>query len=154
VPSQDLATRRTARALGAGLVLLFLTAACSADGTKSFACKGASGIDSLFGVEPSAEHREDCAGKSGEAAARSGTAPGGAVAATTPAAERSAANRATVKDLQRRLGDLGYDAGPPDGKMGPKTRAAIRAYQGDNGLEADGRVSDELVQSVRADSST
>jgi len=142
----------TPRVLGAALALLFLTAACSGDGAKGFACKGASGIDSLFGVEPSAEHNEDCAGKSGEAAARSGTAPGAAVAATTPAAERG--DRGTVEELQRRLGDLGYDAGPADGMMGPKTRAAIRAYQSDSGLEADGRVSDELIESVRADSSS
>jgi hypothetical protein len=127
VRSQDFAIRRTTRALGATLALLLLTAACSADGTRDFACKGSSGIDSLFGVEPSAEHQEDCGGASGQAAARSGTAPDAAVATTTPAATtpatgRSAADRATVKDLQRRLGDLGYDA--------------------------------ELIQSVRADSST
>lgn len=56
----------------------------------------------------------------------------------------SAASRADVRAIQAMLNDLGYQAGAPDGLMGRKTRAAIRAYQGDEGLLQDGRPSREL----------
>jgi putative chitinase len=46
-------------------------------------------------------------------------------------------NRTTL-DLQKALSALGYDPGPSDGKLGPKTRAATRAFQRDNRLTDDG----------------
>jgi uncharacterized protein len=48
------------------------------------------------------------------------------------------------REVQQLLADLGYDPGPIDGVMGPRTRAAIRAFQADVGLPVDGQVSDEL----------
>jgi N-acetylmuramoyl-L-alanine amidase len=46
-----------------------------------------------------------------------------------------------VEDLtgvQARLNNLGYDCGPVDGKDGPRTQAAVRAFQRDHGLDIDG----------------
>jgi tetratricopeptide (TPR) repeat protein len=40
--------------------------------------------------------------------------------------------------VQKRLADLGYYQGEIDGKVGPLTKAAIKAFQVDHGLEADG----------------
>lgn len=42
--------------------------------------------------------------------------------------------------LQQRLRDLGVDPGPIDGKFGPRTAAAVRAFQQARGLAADGIV--------------
>lgn len=42
------------------------------------------------------------------------------------------------KDIQKALKNAGYYDGAIDGKIGPKTRSAIRAFQGDKGLRADG----------------
>ncbi len=39
-----------------------------------------------------------------------------------------------VSGVQKALNDRGYDAGPVDGVMGAKTRAALVKYQQDNGL--------------------
>jgi tetratricopeptide (TPR) repeat protein len=52
--------------------------------------------------------------------------------------------KAVEKDLspkeavQKRLADLGYYQGEIDGKVGPMTKAAIKAFQIDHGLETDG----------------
>jgi peptidoglycan hydrolase-like protein with peptidoglycan-binding domain len=45
-----------------------------------------------------------------------------------------------VKDVQTALQNAGYDPGTPDGKMGKKTRQAIKDFQKANGLDADGKV--------------
>jgi uncharacterized protein (TIGR02594 family) len=45
-----------------------------------------------------------------------------------------------VRDLQRRLRELGYNPGPVDGIFGPRTEAAVRAFQRDSKLVADGIV--------------
>ncbi len=43
-----------------------------------------------------------------------------------------------VREIQARLNAIGFDSGVPDGKLGPLTRAAVRAYQQSQGLPADG----------------
>ena len=52
-------------------------------------------------------------------------------------------------ELQRRLTALGFDAGPADGVMGSATRAAIRAWQKKQGLDADGWAGERLLGQVR-----
>ena len=50
--------------------------------------------------------------------------------------------------IQRALARLGYDPGPADGISGPRTRAAIRAFQAAAGLPVDGLMSDQLQSAV------
>lgn len=53
-----------------------------------------------------------------------------------------------VAELQWALIRLGYDVGNPDGILGPKTRAAIRAFQVSAGLPVNGRLSEQLESAV------
>ncbi|MFA4991010.1 MAG: peptidoglycan-binding domain-containing protein [Candidatus Omnitrophota bacterium] len=46
----------------------------------------------------------------------------------------------TTKDIQTALKNAGFDPGPIDGKMGQKTRQAIKDFQAAKGLVADGVV--------------
>jgi uncharacterized protein (TIGR02594 family) len=46
----------------------------------------------------------------------------------------------TLLDVQKALAAKGFDPGPIDGMMGPRTRNAIKAFQSSKGLVADGIV--------------
>ena len=50
-----------------------------------------------------------------------------------------------VAQVQRRLGELGYYRGVIDGIMGPRTRAAISAYEDTHNLVVDGTISPRLL---------
>lgn len=47
---------------------------------------------------------------------------------------------------QRQLLRLGYEPGPVDGSLGPKTRSALKAFQGANGLPASGDLTSETLK--------
>ena len=50
-----------------------------------------------------------------------------------------------VAQVQRRLGELGYYHGVIDGIMGPRTRAAISAYEDTHNLVVDSTISPRLL---------
>lgn len=62
--------------------------------------------------------------------------------------------RITDKELQTALQRLGFDPGPIDGIIGPKTRNAIRCFQRSHNLIDDGRPSDTLRATVVAETMT
>ena len=54
-----------------------------------------------------------------------------------------------VTNLQDRLHELGYDAGPVDGVFGPETEAGLRAFQRDYGLTSDGTCGPATLRALR-----
>ena len=56
--------------------------------------------------------------------------------------ESNSANDYYIKDLQRKLTDLGYNVGPAgvDGIFGEDTRQAVEKFQSRNGLSVDCKV--------------
>jgi peptidoglycan hydrolase-like protein with peptidoglycan-binding domain len=65
------------------------------------------------------------------------------------------ANRAdTTKGVQRELNAINYEAGPADGVLGLVTRAAIFAYEYDNGLVLTSEPSDQLLSQLILGSSS
>lgn len=53
-----------------------------------------------------------------------------------------------IANIQVILNKNGYEAGPIDGVMGEKTRAAIAAFQKDNGMKPTGQIDDALVHAL------
>ena len=67
---------------------------------------------------------------------------------SAPAPARPAADE-TVRAVQQKLNELGYNAGPADGLMGRGTRAAIIVFQQDRGLAATGVADQTLLFQLR-----
>jgi peptidoglycan hydrolase-like protein with peptidoglycan-binding domain len=67
-----------------------------------------------------------------------------------PVYKSSTGGNTTVRDIQAGLQRLGYDPGPADGRMGPRTSAAIRKYQQDNGMAVDGQPSQAVLDSIHS----
>ncbi len=72
----------------------------------------------------------------------------GRLTARWPAGDRPL-SRSEKAELQRNLMTLGFDPGPVDGKVGPDTRKAIRAFQKRAGKPADGYANHALLEAVR-----
>lgn len=54
-----------------------------------------------------------------------------------------------VLALQQRLSELGFDVGRPDGHFGARTAAALRDFQRNSGLNADGSVGPSTLRALR-----
>jgi murein L,D-transpeptidase YcbB/YkuD len=52
----------------------------------------------------------------------------------------SKVTKPSVKQIQNALKNAGYNPGPIDGKMGKRTKEAIKAFQRANDLKVDGKV--------------
>ena len=70
---------------------------------------------------------------------------GGPTVAQTAPADDEPLSRDTVVDIQTRLAKLGFYTDEADGLLGPKTRSAVRLFQKQAGLPADGHPTPEMV---------
>jgi len=50
-----------------------------------------------------------------------------------------------VSQIQQALNGMGLNAGPVDGKLGPKTKSAIKQFQQQKGLQASGKLDSQTV---------
>lgn len=56
---------------------------------------------------------------------------------------------ADVRSAQQGLSRMGFDPGPVDGVIGPRTRAAVERYQRSVGLQPTGSLTPELIDRLR-----
>lgn len=81
------------------------------------------------------------------------SAPAPAAPSANPAPSDDTAvlqRRDEIRVLQQLLISRGYDPGSPDGIPGAKTRQAIQAWQQDQGVTADGQVTRNVLESLKA----
>ena len=71
--------------------------------------------------------------------------------AVAPPPSKTLRGARRILAIQRRLKAVGFEPGPLDGQMGPRTRKAIRAYRRAYGLAADGRPSGDLLDRLEVD---
>jgi Putative peptidoglycan binding domain len=57
-----------------------------------------------------------------------------------PVEKKVKVDKKTVEAAQKALADRGYQTGPVDGVVGPKTRAATEKFQSDQGLTKSGKL--------------
>src|SRR5256885_6869473 len=81
----------------------------------------------------------------------SGTQP--SVASATQATDGSSNQGAqqdtsTVQQAQQALNDKGFDAGTPDGKLGPHTKAALNKFQQSQGISASGQLDGQTLAAL------
>ncbi|EAU42819.1 hypothetical protein FP2506_08256 [Fulvimarina pelagi HTCC2506] len=71
-----------------------------------------------------------------------------AAAAPKPTTTASIDMTRAIRNIQAILGNLGYDAGPPDGVIGDLTRTAIKDFQSDAGLASTGEIDEALIRAL------
>jgi peptidoglycan hydrolase-like protein with peptidoglycan-binding domain len=59
-----------------------------------------------------------------------------------------AQSSAAIRDAQQALKDKGFDPGPVDGVDGPATRAAVKKYQAQQNITADGRLGSKTLDAL------
>lgn len=74
---------------------------------------------------------------------------GGAPVMQAPPTDDEPLSRNTVIDLQTRLARLGLYTDETDGLLGPKTRSAVRLFQKQVGLPADGHPTPDVVRRLQ-----
>jgi peptidoglycan hydrolase-like protein with peptidoglycan-binding domain len=67
---------------------------------------------------------------------------------------KSGAMGKQVKAVQQALKDKGHDPGDVDGRMGPKTQAALRDFQQKEGLKTTGRADAETMAKLGVEAKT
>ena len=83
--------------------------------------------------------------KSKELAPELKPGPGTSQAVDPPRATASKAAGGDVRVVQETLKAKGHDPGPIDGRLGPKTTAALRDFQKKEGLPASGRLDGQTL---------
>ena len=74
------------------------------------------------------------------------------VPTATPASLQVGSSGAEVRRLQQRLKDLKYYTGSVDGDYGPGTKAAVEAFQRNNGLSVDGKAGKQTTAKLYSSS--
>lgn len=57
-------------------------------------------------------------------------------------------DQASVKQVQEKLSQQGYEVGPVDGIFGPKTQQALRKFQQDKGVQPTGQIDQQTMTAL------
>jgi hypothetical protein len=167
---------KTRTAMKTWMTALALTAASTILATSVFAQTGAgspatstgtdvkSGTDTKSGTTPAANPSKSPSASDSTTGATSTDLKSGAMgsrmksgAMKNGSSERGArgpGNPQQVKAVQQALQGKGHDTGEIDGRMGPKTQAALREFQQKEGLKSTGRADAETMAKLGVEAKT
>lgn len=80
--------------------------------------------------------------------AGSSTSVSSTAGSTGSSSGSSSVSKSTIKKVQKKLNALGYGCGTPDGVMGSKTKRALKKFQNDNDLKADGIIGKKTLSAL------
>ena len=86
--------------------------------------------------------------------ASSTPAPADAPSPTPKSLQKGFTDSDAVREVQKRLKELGYYKGSADGDFGPATEKAVIAFQKDHGLTADGKVGEKTLSKLNGASTS
>ncbi|HEV2760601.1 MAG TPA: L,D-transpeptidase family protein [Acidimicrobiales bacterium] len=109
--------------------------ACSSDGGGGSAKSKAASATTLATLPPVTSESSTTTSSSSSTTT---TEPATSSTTAAPAQPSAAASLPKVLALQKRLAELGYDVGTPDGRWGARTTYSLMAFQKVEGLTADG----------------
>lgn len=72
--------------------------------------------------------------------------------ATHPSTPKVALNQDQVRSVQQNLADRGFDPGKVDGSWGPRTQTALRDFQRDQNIQANGRPNPQTLAALGVES--
>jgi peptidoglycan hydrolase-like protein with peptidoglycan-binding domain len=99
-------------------------------------------------AQPGSSKQPSTAPGSGSDTTQPGVSAGNTSKTSKPAAGMDGAGSEQVKSVQKALQDKGMDPGPIDGVMGPKTMAALKAFQKDQKLPESGKLDDQTREKL------
>ena len=67
-----------------------------------------------------------------------------------PATESTPVTAQEIREAQAILNELGFNAGSVDGKTGPQTESALKAFQRNRGVTQDGRLTKAMLEMLRS----
>jgi N-acetylmuramoyl-L-alanine amidase len=124
-------------------------------GASGGAGGGTAGGDTGTGASGSSGTTGDLNAPAGERSTSDEEDPGGGNPAAMPGSPAGAGDAAgmmmgdfppeRVRRVQERLTAAGFDAGPADGEMGERTRAALREFQRARGLDPTGEPNERTL---------
>jgi len=85
---------------------------------------------------------------------KSGAAGADKMDKSSKGAMKGGGNTEQVKAVQQALKDKGHDPGPIDGKMGAKTKAALKDFQKAQGIKESGRLDNDTMSKLGVEMKT
>src|SRR4051812_11547066 len=95
-----------------------------------------------------AGNQKQSQGQSDQTQAQSGQSQTSQSAQSGQSSKAQSQSPDVVKQAQEKLSAAGMDAGQADGKLGPKTQAAVKEYQQSKGIQASGQLDRQTLAAL------
>src|SRR3989338_10982960 len=118
------------------VVIIFLAAGCA----KKEEAQTSMEFPEIMNAEVSTQTNLVLMGSAKQAAGAASPAVSGSAPMPSPQEVATSVDNPTNEDIQKALKNANLYMGKIDGEIGPKTKKAIRTFQEQNGLKADGKV--------------